>query len=288
MMKIRVPATSANLGPGFDSCGIALGLYLELELISESEAWFIEHSLDADIPHDETNMIITTALSIEPGLKPHHLKMTTDIPPARGLGSSSSAIVAGIELADLLGGLHLSAAEKINLATRLEGHPDNVVPAVCGDFIVASFDGKEVQYVKHHFPECDILVYIPEEHLLTSESRNVLPDKLDYSEAVLASSISNVMIAAILNDDLCLAGKMMEKDLWHEKYRTPLLPHMAQIKKIARDSGAFGSVLSGAGPTVLILSPKEKTRDMMNLLKKYSEKAKILQLAVERSGTQII
>ena len=156
-MKIRIPATSANLGPGFDSCGIALSLYLFIEVLEPSDQWEIIHDLGNDIPSDATNLMITTALALAPDLAPHKIKMESDVPLARGLGSSSSVIVAGIELANRLGNLNLSQKEKIEIATKIEGHPDNVAPAICGDFVVACYFSEKktdkVSYVKHYFPE---------------------------------------------------------------------------------------------------------------------------------------
>lgn len=111
-MKIRVPATSANLGPGFDSCGIALSQYLYIEVIEDSKNWLITHNLEDEIPTNEENLLIKTALQVAPKLTPKHLKMTSDIPLARGLGSSSSVIVAGIELANRLGNLNLSLRDR--------------------------------------------------------------------------------------------------------------------------------------------------------------------------------
>lgn len=285
-MKIRVPATSANLGPGFDSCGIALSLYLYIEVVEESDEWLISHNLEEDIPTDESNLLIKTALQIEPRLTPKHLKMTSDIPLARGLGSSSSVIVAGIELANRLGNLNLSLRDRVQIATEIEGHPDNVAPAVCGDFVVASYVNNDVCYVKHHFPECDVIAYIPKEELLTSKSRNVLPQNIAYREAVEASAISNVMIAAILNGNLPLAGKMMEKDKWHENYRKKLVPHLEKIRTISHEEGAYGAFLSGAGPTVLILSPEEKTEAVTQRLKKLSNNARIEILSIDQEGVQ--
>lgn len=286
MTTIRVPATSANLGPGFDSCGLSLSLYLYLEVHETTSEWVIEHDLPG-IPKNQENLVVTTALALAPDLSPRKLKMYTDIPAARGLGSSSTAIVAGIELANYLGKLELTMDQKVVLATQLEGHPDNVAPAICGDFVVACYEESDVNYVKHHFPSCDIVAFIPETELLTSESRGVLPSELAYKEAVTASGISNVMIAAIINNNLELAGKMMEKDLWHEKYRAPLVPHLAQIKEIGHAIGTYGCVLSGAGPTVLVFSPKDKTAELVEKLTELSRTAAIKVLAVDQEGTKV-
>ena len=115
-MKIRVPATSANLGCGFDSVGFAVDLYLELDVLESSDRWEIIHGLGAEIPQDHTNLVISTALKIAPELTPHKIRMTSNIPLERGLGSSSSALVAGIELACAIGGMNLSTQVKLQLA----------------------------------------------------------------------------------------------------------------------------------------------------------------------------
>ncbi|MBL1227446.1 homoserine kinase [Enterococcus sp. BWR-S5] len=286
-MKIRVPATSANLGPGFDSCGIALSQYLSIEIIKNADEWEIQHSLGEDIPKDKTNLLIQTALTVNPKLSPKLLKMTSDIPLARGLGSSSSVIVAGIELANRLGNMHLSQKDKVQIATEMEGHPDNVAPAICGDFVVASYVDGEVRFVKHHFPMCDVIAYVPDHELLTHESRSVLPESMSYPEAVQASSIANVMIAAILNGNLPLAGVMMEKDRWHESHRDHLVPHLKTIRDLAHVLGVYGAFLSGAGPTILVLSPEEKTEQMIQELEKLPGKASIHLLSIDQEGVQV-
>ena len=132
MMKIIVPATSANVGPGFDSVGVALSKYLEIQVLEPSDSWQVDHDLGEEIPSDERNLLIATALRVKGDLQPHHLKMVSDVPLARGLGSSSSVIVAGIELANQLGNLELTADQKLDIATEIEGHPDNVAPAIFG------------------------------------------------------------------------------------------------------------------------------------------------------------
>lgn len=286
-MKIRVPATSANLGPGFDSCGVALNKYLFVEDLGENHHWEISHRLGEAIPSDESNLLVSTALKVAPDLAPRKLKVTSDIPLARGLGSSSSVIVAGIELANRLAGLNLSEAEKIKTATELEGHPDNVAPAVTGDFTVASYVDGEVNQVKHYFPECAFIAMIPDRELLTEASRQVLPKELRYSEAVAASAIANVMVSAVVKGNLPLAGEMMEKDRWHEKYRSKLVPQLAEIRALSRQAGGYGCYLSGAGPTVMTLVPEEKAEKIAALLKKQYPEATVEIMTVDREGVQV-
>lgn len=287
MLRIKVPGTTANLGPGFDSCGLALQLYLTLEVGAEQDSWEVEHQLGSGIPTDSKNVIVTTALSLAPDLAPRKLKMTSDVPSTRGLGSSSAAIVAGIELANQLADLQLTAAKKVEIATLIEGHPDNVAPAILGDFVVATKINQDVFAVKHAFPETGIIAFIPQKELLTSESRTVLPSELSYSEAVKASSIANVMIASVLEGNLFLAGQMMEQDLWHEIYRKKLIPHLEKIREISQENGAYGTFLSGAGPTVLVLVPKDKLKLLMSLLKEVDNEAKIEVFDIDRVGVQI-
>ncbi|WP_270273588.1 homoserine kinase [Enterococcus gallinarum] len=288
-MKIRVPATSANLGPGFDSCGIALSKYLFIEIMEESDRWEILHELGSEIPNDESNLLLRVALKLAPTLTPRKIRMYSDIPLARGLGSSSSVIVAGIELANRLGHLNLSDAQKVNIATAIEGHPDNVAPAIYGDFLITAFDHehKQTYVVKHHFPECNIVAYIPQEQLLTEASRNVLPKTLDFSTAVEASAIANVMIAAVIKGNLPLAGKMMQADRFHENYREKLIPHLSTIRQICEEEGGYGCFLSGAGPTVLAIVPPEKADKICRLLHALETNAAIEQLQIDREGVQV-
>ena len=288
MMQIRVPGTTANLGPGFDSCGLALNLYLTLTVGEVQDNWEVIHSLGEGIPMDQTNVIVTTACKVCPDLEPRKLWMTSEVPSTRGLGSSSAAIVAGIELANQLGNLMLSQQEKVTYATLMEGHPDNVAPAILGDFVVATKIEQEVYAVKHSFPATGILVCIPNGELLTSESRDVLPQTLTYSTAVTASSIANVMISAILANDLSLAGKMMEQDLFHEYYRKNLIPHLSDIRETANQFGAYGTFLSGAGPTVLTLVPLAKLKKLKSKLERNYPHAMIKELEIERNGVEVI
>ena len=167
-MKIIVPATSANVGPGFDSVGIAVTRYLTIEVLEPSDAWLIEHDLGAGIPTDEKNLLLSTALSIAPAIQPHHIKMTSEVPLARGLGSSSSVIVAGIELANQLGKLSLSDEDKLEIATKIEGHPDNVAPAIFGNLVVASYVDQQTNHLVLPFPECALVAFVPNYELKTS------------------------------------------------------------------------------------------------------------------------
>ena len=268
-MKIIVPATTANIGLGFDSIGIAVDLYLTLTVVEPSSEWKIEHPFGEAVPTNEENLIIETALAVCPTLQPHHLVCESDIPMTRGLGSSSSAIVAGIELANQLGKLNLNPQQKVEWATKLEGHPDNVAPAILGGLVVATYDeeSQEVDYLQKEI-QSDIqgIALIPDFELSTKASRQVLPSEFVYSKAVQASSRSNVLVAALWQEDWENVSRIVEKDLFHEPYRETLIPFLTPVRKLAKEKEAIGTYLSGAGPTVMVLSSKDKSTTIVDYL----------------------
>ena len=286
-MKIIVPATSANVGPGFDSVGIAVTRYLTIEVLESADAWLIEHDLGAGIPTDEKNLLLQTALSISTDMQPHRIKMTSEVPLARGLGSSSSVIVAGIELANQLANLQLTDAEKLRIATEIEGHPDNVAPAIFGNMVIASYIGEDVQYVTADFPTCDLVAFVPSYQLKTSDSRNVLPTEWSYKEAVAASSVANVAIAALLKGDLVTAGRSIELDHFHERYRQSLVKEFPRVKEVAHAHAAYATYLSGAGPTIMNLLATEHTAAFVAALEKLGLDGQIFQLKIDTFGVRV-
>ena len=285
-MKIRVPATSANLGCGFDSIGFAVNLYLDVEIVEASDRWEVIHDLGSGIPQNETNLIVATALKIVPELPPHKIRMTSDIPLERGLGSSSSALVAGIELACVIARMNLSTQVKLQLACSMEGHPDNVAPAILGGLVISTYNEGSLEYVKLNLPDMGLIAYIPDYTLSTVAMRKVLPQEMLFREAVCASSISNVMIASLLTGDIVKAGRLIEQDRFHEKYRSKLI-ELDEIRDIARKYGAYATYLSGAGSTIVSMAPLDKTDKLIEVLSKISS-AKVLKLSFEPEGIQKI
>lgn len=284
MYTIKVPATSANLGPGFDSFGLALSLYLTLEVGEEAEQWEIQHALGEEIPTDESNLIIKTAISVFPNIQPRKLRMSSDIPPARGLGSSSAAIVAGIELANKEGQLALTPDEKVQLATKIEGHPDNVLPAILGDFTVGAMLEGQVLWSRLPFPEIGILATIPDRPLLTQASRSVLPASLPYADAIEGSGAANMLLAAVSEQNPVRIGYLMEKDIFHEPYRSALIPELNNIRTIGQEIGAYGSCLSGAGTTILTVAPFAKLEQLQQRIEQELPQTKVQQLLIDRQG----
>ena len=286
-LTISVPATSANLGTGFDSVGLAVNLYLTIEVLEKADHWNIQHDLGEVVPSDERNLLLETALEVCPDLQPHKIKMVSEIPLARGLGSSSSVIVAGIELANQLGQLNLSAADKLAIATKIEGHPDNVAPAIFGNLVIANSLGAETNHVTALMPETGLLAFIPDYELKTSDSRKVLPSTFTYHEAVAASAIANVAIAALLTGDMALAGQLMAEDLFHESYRGKLVPEVSKIREIAHADGAYTTYLSGAGPTVMVMMPLDKLATIQSKLEAQGFSGQLLALTVDTQGIQV-
>lgn len=286
-MKIIVPATSANVGPGFDSVGIAVSKYLTIDVLEAQENWWIEHDLGEEIPSDEENLLLQTALQVASDLPPHRLKMTSEVPLARGLGSSSSVIVAGIELANQLGNLCLSDEEKLEIATKIEGHPDNVAPAIFGNLVVASYVDQQTNHLVLPFPECALVAFVPNYELKTSDSRNVLPSEWSYKEAVAASSIANVAIAALAKGDLRVAGKAIEVDRFHERYRQQLVAEFPQVKDLAHQHEAYATYLSGAGPTIMTLLPGEHAEAFANDLESKALNGQVFSLKIDTTGVKV-
>ena len=260
---------------------------MTIEVLEKRDEWLIEHDLNPRIPKDKRNLLIKVALQLAPNLQPYRLKMTSDIPLARGLGSSSSVIVAGIELANQLGKLDLTDDEKLDWANKIEGHPDNVAPAIFGNLVISSVFKGAVSSVKADFPECSFIAYVPKYELKTRDSRSVLPFKFSYKEAVAASSIANVAIAALLQGDLVKAGRAIESDRFHERFRQKLVREFPNIKKLAKKHGAYATYLSGAGPTIMILAPKDRAKLIQTRIEGCKYNGEVFILDVDRDGVRV-
>lgn len=286
-MRIRIPATTANLGPGFDSVGLALEIYLEIEVGMPQKNWFVEHDM-VGIPQDETNLIVQSALRVVPDLMPHHLMITSDIPLARGLGSSSSAIIGGIELANELADLSLSVKDKLTIAVDIEGHPDNVAPALLGGLVVSTIKNNHIYYTEHAFPACDLIVVIPPYELSTNSSRSVLPKQITFEQGVRANSVSNVCLSSLLVGDLTTAGDMMMSDEWHEPYRLQLVPELQHIRELKKELDYYGAVLSGAGPTVLVMGRHGSGQLIRQKCQQLFPLCDVQCISVDTRGSQLV
>jgi len=289
---IKVPASSANIGPGFDSVGIAIERYLTLT-VTPGDEWTFDHQspLLPVVDHYKDHFIYKIAKNIaeEHGkeMASARIAVDTEIPLARGMGSSASAIVAAIELANRLADLNLSDEQKLRHAVKIEGHPDNVAPALFGGFVTAVQIEQDLDYLILPEIDVDLVVYIPSFELKTEDARRVLPDAYPRPVATSASAISSLMIAAFMKGNYELAGKMMERDLFHETYRARLIPRYDEIKREAKAYNAYATVISGAGPTTISFVPsgkgEELARKMQSLLPDYE----VVALRIDTEGMKV-
>ena len=286
-MIIKVPASTANLGPGFDSIGMAVSLYLEVEILSVSDRWQVDHVMPK-IPHDENNLIVKTALTVYPGMQPLHLRVKSDIPLAHGLGSSSSAIAAGIELADHFGKLGLSDEEKVQIGAQIEGYPDNIAPTILGGLVVGTEVDNHFDAVKAPLPPYSLIAYVPDYNLPTKKVRGVLPKELLLKEATHGSAIANTLVASLFAQNYEMAGELMEKDVFHEPYREKLVPELLKVREVAHQKHALTTYLSGAGSTIMTWIEDEHVRGFLSGLNKHGLKAKTLVLHLDEHGVQVI
>lgn len=293
--RITVPGSTANLGPGFDSIGLGLSLYLNLT-VSLADEWKFTHS-GPHVPMDttvENHLIYQIANEVAEKfghkLPACHVEMTSELPLARGLGSSAAAIVGAIELADVVCDLKLSIQDKLNISSQIEGHPDNATASVLGGLTISAMSEDGVVDTIH-IPGlgASFVVYIPHIELKTAEARRVLPAQLDRGYAVRASASANMLAAALMVKDYERIGRYMEQDLWHEPFRAKLIPAYDEIRKAAKQAGAYGTALSGAGPTLISLIPNELAAQFLTTMKRAFPEHTILLTKAAPAGvtTQI-
>lgn len=260
MIKIQVPVTSANLGSGFDSLGIALQMYNNIYM-EEYNGIKISSKDDVFVPVDEKNLIYSSAKRLYdicgkpfPGLK---IEQENIIPMARGMGSSSACIVGGLIGANRLLGTPFKREELTSIAAKLEGHPDNVVPAILGGLTSSVIDGNKVYSVS--IPPTNKLCFalmIPPFELKTSLARSVLKEFYSKEEAVFNISRASLTMASLFSGKFENL-KVSLKDKIHQPYRMRLIEDADKIFDITYKLGAYGTYISGAGPTIASIINKE-------------------------------
>ncbi|MFK4088887.1 homoserine kinase [Kribbella sp. NPDC020789] len=256
-VRVRVPATSANLGPGFDAFGLALTLYDELVVTPGGSRVTVQVSGCGadDVPLDESHLVVRSirrgleALGVPvPGFT---LRCENRIPHGRGLGSSSAAIVGGLAAAFGLAGEPVDRERLLRLANELEGHPDNVAAAVYGGFTVAWLDGEDGRAVRlDPADSLGAVVYVPANRVLTKQARGLLPSAVPHGDAAANAGKAALLVVALTQrPELLLTAT---EDRLHQEFREPAMPESLALVHKLRGSGLAATV-SGAGPTVIVL-----------------------------------
>jgi homoserine kinase len=256
-LTVRVPASSANLGPGFDALGLALGVYLTCRFRPAAALCIRVQGRDAAaIPTGAGNMIWQTAVAVASGLgaelPPVELEIANDIPIGKGLGSSAAALTTGVVMADRLLGLGWKPLRILDEAARLEGHPDNVAACALGSIVASAVDsGGMTRAVRLELPRrFGLAVVVPDFDLPTEKARAVLPSSYSREDAVFNVQRAALLMAALCAGDASAFPAALE-DRFHQPYRIPLVPGLGEILGL-RAPGLLGCALSGAGPSVLV------------------------------------
>jgi homoserine kinase len=274
---VRVPASSANLGPGFDVMGAALDLHMEVEVRETGR--FGVHT-DLKIARDRRNLIVRGFAALHP---PDAFEFTirSDIPLSGGLGTSAAAIVAGLVAADSIFEL---GADLLAEATRLEGHPDNVAAALLGGFVLCS-DGHAERFDPPAGLEC--LLVVPAQAVRTAKAREALPSRIPVQDAVFNIAHASLLVLGLARGDLGLVARGLG-DRIHQPRRAHLYPRSWELVQTAKSLGALGATISGAGPTVLVWCDFESTSVVTAKLEALAEGwAQVLRVPFAATGAEI-
>lgn len=309
-VSVKVPATSANLGPGFDCIGFALPIYnvitieetilpgtgIEINVMASDGS--IDKSAIEQIPTDENNIVYKAVEMLYNmiGQTPSELKITIEsqIPIAKGLGSSSSVIVGGLLAANELLGKPADQAALLSIAAEVETHPDNIAPAILGGLVLSSLeDDGSVVYRKLDWPnDWQITVCIPNFELETDISRSVLPTEIPLKDAAFNTKRFGMFIDAIHRQDVELM-KFALQDRIHQPYRAKLVPGLSEIvAQLKHEENVIGCVLSGAGPSLIVISQKNNLDKIKGIIKdtwsQLNVNVDIRTLKLEPEGAHII
>ena len=291
MFRVSVPATSANIGAGFDSLGVALSLYNEYEFNEEGNEVVFE-GVEEEFQNDDNIILVSMKKVFEKyqykykGLKIKVIKQ--DIPISRGLGSSSSCIVAGLIGAFLIMGHDVNKDEILNLAVEIEGHPDNVCPAIFGGITVSIMNKENVFYNNIEFKEgIKFIALIPEFTLATKKAREVLPKKVDFNDAVYNLGRAALLVSCFSNGKYELLMEATDDKL-HQIYRSSLIKGYDDLYNQSIKLGALGFYISGAGPTLMAIVKEDNNlkENIENYIKEEKLKWSVLELTIDKLGAK--
>jgi homoserine kinase len=257
---VRVPASSANLGPGFDALAAALSFYLELEVEETGNEGVLVECDAPGVPCDRSNLCVRAFEALHPadGMA---FRIRSEIPVSSGLGSSAAALVAGLAAADHMFELD---APLFDLAAELEGHPDNVGAALYGGFVVCTDDGPPVRF--DPVPGLEGVLAIPREPVATADARAALPSEVPLADAVHNTAHAALLVLGLARGDLDLVARGLS-DRIHQPRRASLYPRSMELLAAARELGAVGASISGAGPAVLFWCDWQQTGALFERLR---------------------
>jgi homoserine kinase len=283
---VRVPASSANLGPGYDVLAAAVSLFLEVEVEESGEFSFDPGGLD--LPLDRGNLMVRAFETLRPadGIS---FRLRSEIPLARGLGSSAAAIVAGLLAADHLYELALSREEVLARASEIEGHPDNVAAAIYGGFVVCGRGEDGGPSAARFDPpgELEAIAVIPPDEVSTTSAREAVPHEVPIKDAVANVAAAAQLVLGLETADLDLVARGLS-DRVHQERRRHLYPRSMEIVDSARELGALGATISGAGPTVLVWCHYEQTGGVLSALARQTDGwATVSRVPFESQGADV-
>jgi len=294
---IHIPASTTNIGPGFDCLGLALNLYNTIEIIptpGEKIRFTVEGEGVQEIHHPKSNLVLEGFIALcqktQQPAPEASFHLINRIPFARGLGSSAAAYLGGLTAANILLGKPFQQDEIISMAVDYEHHPDNVVPAMVGGFTIATITPTGTQYIKLNSAKIPlILAAIPDFPMKTKESRAVLPDQIPFRDAVHNIGRTALLISAITEGKWEYLREATQ-DRLHQDYRDTPDHFIAKAIAASLDGGAYGAALSGSGSTILAFIPLGNTSVAANLEKYFQERnisARILPLEVDQTGLRV-
>ena len=297
MKRIRIPATTANMGPGFDCIGMAFDMYNYIDFEPTGADGYCELTSDGDAGHidlSKDNLIYKAYAAVfqylqKPvmGIKMH---FENNVPYSRGLGSSSAALIGGVKVANEVLGNPLSDTELLNVALQFEGHPDNIAPALLGGVVISGLDENGDVFYSKITPPANLhcTVIIPDYPLATKKARAVLPQQFSMQDAVYNVGRMAMLIDAMHTGKLEQLALAMNDKL-HHPYRMPLIKGMDEIVPAAKALGALNVTISGAGPTILIVSDGKKDfSSLQDILTKHGVTARITALQPVNEGAALV
>jgi len=299
-IQVTIPASTTNLGPGFDVLGMALKLYNTVEMGLSAFGLRIQiEGEGADVlARDKDNLVYRAARLVFEHLgeqpPPMSIRLINHIPLARGLGSSGTAAIGGMMAANAISGAGLTRNDILRMAAEMDGHPDNVAASIFGGVVIASLDepGQDVAYMKFLPPKpIDVVVVVPDFQLLTSDARAILPMSVDLHKAVFNIGRSSLLVAALATGDFTLLG-IATDDRLHQPYREKLIPGMSDVFMAAKSVGEDVAVaLSGAGPSIVAFctgSNSDRVGESMNqAYLRHNINSRVMILNIDKEGAVV-